>query len=72
MSDVARPRRKLMTPPEDMSLGPSADRALAALETPGGKNRMQLYLASAVAADGGAPVVLDDLFAALRELRRRQ
>ena len=61
-----------MTPPGNLPLGPSAERALAALETPGGKSRMERYLESALVPDGSAPLAVGDLYEALRELRRRQ
>ena len=59
-------------PPENMSLGPSADRALAALDTPRGKSRVQRYLERAAPPEGGQALAVDDLVKALRELRRQQ
>ncbi len=62
-----------MTPPapESMHLAPSADRALAALETTSGKSRVQQYLARVAAQDGKPELSVDDLVRALQELRRR-
>ena len=49
----------------------SIDRALAALQTQPGENRVRPHLASASAIGDGKSVGIEDLVEALRELRRR-
>lgn len=61
-----------MNVPKKVSLEPSADRALAVLETAGGKSRVKQYLASIAAPNGAPELSVDDLVTALKELRRRR
>ncbi len=61
-----------MTAPKKVPLEPSADRALAALETAGGKSRVEQYLASMAAPNGAPELSVDGLVTALKELRRRR
>jgi len=61
-----------MNAPKKVSLEPSADRALAVLETAGGKSRVKQCLASMAALNGAPELSVDDLVAALKELQRRR
>lgn len=55
---------------EEMNLGTLVDRALGALETPSGEERVKRYLVEA-APHGAQSLEVSDLMRALEELRRR-
>lgn len=56
-----------MATPTEMSI----DRALAALDTPGGERRVKAHLVGVAANGSRAAVEVDELARALEELRRR-